>query len=377
MVQVRTPKFKQEIFNTSSPIPYDSAFHETYYTRTGHHNDCFLASWDDYGTYTDTTVEKEYLHNDCLFVPMGGETCNPSEFSGCGNSLYQMDRLRWSYLNSSYHPTVINNWIRNGCMDEIKRKLGYRFVLIQGVFTDSVKPGSSFNLSLTLTNKGNGALFNPRIVELVLVNVSTNQKYYCKLPVDPRFWKPKDTIQLNFTIGIKQDQPTGNYKLFLNLPDPVQNLRDRVDYSIRFANQNIWNSSLGYNDLLHTVIIDQNVLGEPYTGNLFFEPNPQSSQEENLNEIFETPNQKDLSIINFPNPFNNSTKFHIKLNKDSDLTIKIYNLIGKEIDTLVNDYRVKGQYEIDYDASNLSSGVYFVVGKTKNQTSYNKFLVIK
>lgn len=377
MVQVRTPKFKQEIFNTSSPIPYDSAFHETYYTRTGHHNDCFLASWDDYGTYTDTTVEKEYLHNDCLFVPMGGETCNPSEFSGCGNSLYQMDRLRWSYLNSSYHPTVINNWIRNGCMDEIKRKLGYRFVLIQGVFTDSVKPGSSFNLSLTLTNKGNGALFNPRIVELVLVNVSTNQKYYCKLPVDPRFWKPKDTIQLNFTIGIKQDQPTGNYKLFLNLPDPVQNLRDRVDYSIRFANQNIWNSSLGYNDLLHTVIIDQNALGEPYTGNLFFEPNPQSSQEENLNEIFETANQKDLSIINFPNPFNNSTKFHIKLNKDSDLTIKIYNLIGKEIDTLVNDYRVKGQYEIDYDASNLSSGVYFVVGKTKNQTSYNKFLVIK
>jgi hypothetical protein len=52
-------------------------------------------------------------------------------------------------------------------------------------------------------------------------------------------------------------------------------------------------------------------------------------------------------------------------------------LIGKEIDTLVNDYRVKGQYEIDYDASNLSSGVYFVVGKTKNQTSYNKFIVIK
>lgn len=377
MVQVRTPKFKQEIFNTNLPIPYDSAFHETYYTRTGHHNDCFLASWDDYGTYTDTTLEKDYLHNDCLFVPMGGETCNPSEFSGCGNALYQMDRLRWSYLNSSYHPTVINNWIRNGCMDEIKRKLGYRFVLLQGTYTDTVKLGGSFNINLSLINKGNGSLFNPRIVELVLVNVSTNQKYYCKLPVDPRFWKPKDTIQLNFSIGIRQDHATGNYKLYLNLPDPVQNLRDRVDYSIRFANQNVWNSTFGYNDLQHIVRIDQNATGDPYTGNLFFEPNPQSSQEENLNHYQESRGQKDLMITNYPNPFNNSTKFFINLNKDTELTIKVYDLIGREIDTLVNDYRLKGEYEIEYDAKNLSSGIYIVVAKTSELSAYNKFLLVK
>ncbi|MFN3695277.1 MAG: DUF4832 domain-containing protein, partial [Ignavibacterium sp.] len=269
MVQVRTPKFKQEIFENVNPIPPDSAFMETYYTRTGHHNDCFLASWDDYGTYTDTTAEKQYLSDDCLFVPMGGETCNPSPFSGCDNAVYQMRRLRWTYLNAGYHPTVLNNWTVNGCMNDIKRSLGYRFELLEGNYTNSLKPGDTFDFNLKLVNQGNASLFNPRDVELILIEKNSGQKYVCKLPVDPRHWKPNDTTELNFQIGILNNQLLGNYDLFLNLPDADSSLHFNPSYSVRVANLNLWDAQNGYNKLNLELVIDSTSTGTPYSGNLF------------------------------------------------------------------------------------------------------------
>jgi hypothetical protein len=66
---------------------------------------------------------------------MGGETCNPSSYSGCVNALMVMERFHWSYLNIGYHRTVLNDWEDRGCMDEVKKRLGYRFVLDQATFS--------------------------------------------------------------------------------------------------------------------------------------------------------------------------------------------------------------------------------------------------
>ena len=83
-VVVRTPDYKRKIFTDNNPILLDSAFNQSYKSRTGAHNDCFLASATDYGTYLDNSIEgdKNYLSQDNMFVPQGGETCNPSQFSG-------------------------------------------------------------------------------------------------------------------------------------------------------------------------------------------------------------------------------------------------------------------------------------------------------
>lgn len=375
MVQVRTPKFKQEIFENVNPIPPDSAFMETYYTRTGHHNDCFLASWDDYGTYTDTTAEKQYLSEDCLFVPMGGETCNPSSFSVCDNAVYQMRRLRWTYLNAGYHPTVLNNWTVNGCMNDIKRSLGYRFELIEGIYTNSLKPGDTFDFNLTLVNQGNAALFNPRDVELILIEKNSQQKYVCKLPVDPRHWKPNDTTELNFQIGILNNQPLGNYDLYLNLADPDSDLHFNPFYSVRVANLNLWDAQNGYNKLNLELVVDSISNGTPYSGNLFFTPLIISSVDDKINELIE--GQNELNIKCFPNPFNNITKIQFKIEKSSNITVRLYNLLGEQVDTLINDYRLKGSYEIDLNATLLTSGIYYCVLSSENSSVATKIILLK
>jgi len=377
MVQVRTPRYKQDIFYNYNPIPFDSAFTETYYTRTGHHNDCFLASWDDWGTYTDTTREKRYLNQDCLYVPMGGETCNPSSFSVCGNAVYQMRRLRWTYINSGYHPSVLNSWITGNCMNEIKRNLGYRFQLLQGTYSDSLKPGDAFNFSLSLTNVGYANLYNPRDVEVILVNPDSNKKYFCKLPVDARLWQPLDTVQLDFTIGIPQEMPVGNYKIYLNLPDPDSRLHFRPEYSIRFANTNVWESSTGYNKLNATLNINHNANGVPYNGDLFFQPLSTTSVEEKNDEINKNYLPLQLDIKAYPNPFNNSTRIVFKVNEDSYVKLKLYNIVGQLVQELINDYRLKGQYEVTLSSNNLSSGVYYCVLSNDKSNIVSKLIVMK
>ena len=62
---------------------------------------------------------------------------------------------------------------------------------------------------------------------------------------------------------------------------------------------------------------------------------------------------------NYPNPFNPSTKISWQSPISSHQTLKVYDALGKEIATLVNEEKPAGTYEIDFDAKNLSSGIYF------------------
>jgi len=64
-------------------------------------------------------------------------------------------------------------------------------------------------------------------------------------------------------------------------------------------------------------------------------------------------------LQNYPNPFNPATKIEYAIPKDNFVNIKIYNLLGKEIMSLVDDLKKAGRYEISFDGSNLPSGVYY------------------
>ena len=61
---------------------------------------------------------------------------------------------------------------------------------------------------------------------------------------------------------------------------------------------------------------------------------------------------------NYPNPFNPNTKIRYVIPTSSAVTIKIYDLLGQEIETLVNEYKFPGEYTVEWDASHLSSGIY-------------------
>lgn len=273
-VVVRTPNYKRLIFEDNNPITLEEAFNGSKKSRTGAHNDCFLASLTDYGTYVDNDVEgdKDYLNQDNKFVPQGGETCNPSAFSGCDIAPVDLARMHWSILNRDYHPTVLNNWKSEGCYDDVERNLGYRFVLLDGQVSQDVKPGGEFQLELSIVNRGYASPFNPRNLEFILRNNDTGAKYRIITDADPRYWFSGDTVQIKISAGITGNMPEGNYEVLMHLADPQLRLHDRPEFSIRLANHAVWEDSTGYNSLNHFVDINKNVIGNNYTGNLFFLP---------------------------------------------------------------------------------------------------------
>src|SRR5690606_24928583 len=62
---------------------------------------------------------------------------------------------------------------------------------------------------------------------------------------------------------------------------------------------------------------------------------------------------------NYPNPFNPSTVISYELPVSGDVTLKVYDVLGNEIATLVNEEKPAGIYEVEFDGSMLSSGIYF------------------
>jgi hypothetical protein len=64
---------------------------------------------------------------------------------------------------------------------------------------------------------------------------------------------------------------------------------------------------------------------------------------------------------NYPNPFNPSTKISFTLTKDGPVSLRVYDILGREVFTLVNEYRKPGQYTETFNGNQMSSGVYVCV----------------
>ncbi len=82
-------------------------------------------------------------------------------------------------------------------------------------------------------------------------------------------------------------------------------------------------------------------------------------------------------LQNYPNPFNPATTIKFTIPKHSFVTLKIFDLLGREISTIVNEEKTNGVYEVEFDASNLASGVYIYQIKAGDYSSNKKFVLMK
>ena len=98
-----------------------------------------------------------------------------------------------------------------------------------------------------------------------------------------------------------------------------------------------------------------------------------------------TPNQFSLEQ-NFPNPFNPSTKIKFEIpgqarNNNALVTLKVYDILGNEVATLVNEEKPAGEYEIEFNPvsgiRNLASGIYFYQLKAGNLIQTKKMILLK
>jgi outer membrane protein assembly factor BamB len=93
-----------------------------------------------------------------------------------------------------------------------------------------------------------------------------------------------------------------------------------------------------------------------------------------LSEI--TPDEFQL-FQNYPNPFNPTTRIQYAVNSRQKVTLKVYDILGTEISTLVNEEKPAGNYEIEFDASRLASGVYIYKLQAGNFISVKKMMLLK
>lgn len=281
MVALRYPKHKVQIYANSNPLTSTEGYNGTNRARTGHVNECFLASKEDWGTYSSTNStaienEKNYLNQDSVYVVQGGETCNSNsdaqQYIGCTNAKAEMARMRWRELNSVFEAKVIQGWKDQGCYPEIQRRLGYRFRLNKSVIAETVKPGGTFNLQMEMVNDGWGNPFNYRRVEVILRNTQLNKEYYLQATTqaNPRYWLAGTTQTINIQGGLPTNISPGSYEVLLNLPDATNKLYRNPKYSIRLANTNVWESSTGYNKLFQTLNVSTSAAGTTYSGSNLF-----------------------------------------------------------------------------------------------------------
>jgi hypothetical protein len=325
-IQVRYVGIKTIMYGNTA-LNESTAYQNTSLARVGFFNDAFLNNYGDMGTYSSGecdnpvgTADYNYLANETQYVPMTGETngLNPCEggFRTTGaNAIYEMGLTHWTTLNRDYHPDFWNA-ITASHYDEIVKKLGYRFVLQSSTVAYNT---NGFNLNINLTNVGFARPFKQREVYVVLKNTQTNAITTQLIATDCRTWS--STVSINQNIAVA----SGNYQLYLWLPDSEPLLSTHSDYSIQMANLGTWDATTGYNNLLQTVTVAD--LGEA---------------------PFEATN---LFSIN-PNPTSDFITIHLE-NVESAV-LQFYNSMGQ----LVKETKVT--HSSNLSVAELANGVYFI-----------------
>lgn len=235
-IQVRYPAIKQRLAPNSP--------------RIGLHDDCFLASADDYGTFTSDS-DRTWLAEQTQTVPMSGETCAVNvPRSSWASAQADLRTYHWSFLNADYNTDVLNSWGQDG-LGEARLRLGYRLRLVTTTTPTYTAADGTISLSIALTNDGYAAPFRPRTVQLVLQGPAGT--YRRSLPVDVRQIASGATL----TVPVRVAAPArpGSYRLYLALPEAAPGLVRRPAYALQLANVGTWDPAHGWNALQQTVSV--------------------------------------------------------------------------------------------------------------------------
>ncbi|HEX7356601.1 MAG TPA: T9SS type A sorting domain-containing protein, partial [Ignavibacteriaceae bacterium] len=127
------------------------------------------------------------------------------------------------------------------------------------------------------------------------------------------------------------------------------------------------------------LIVDPNFMDAKFSLSKIFSDGAPLSKSK-FNEVnwrgLNTVDRYDLSQ-NYPNPFNPSTTIKFQIPKDSFVSLKVYDILGNEISTLINEQKAQGRYEVNFNASSLASGVYVYKIQAGGFISSKKMMLLK
>lgn len=127
------------------------------------------------------------------------------------------------------------------------------------------------------------------------------------------------------------------------------------------------------------LIVDPNFMDAKFSLSKIFSDGAPLSKSK-FNEVnwrgLNTVDRYDLSQ-NYPNPFNPSTTIKFQIPKDGFVSLKVYDILGNEITTLVNEEKPKGRYEVNFNSASLASGVYIYKIQAGTFVNSKKMILLK
>jgi Domain of unknown function (DUF4832)/Domain of unknown function (DUF4874) len=279
MIAMRYPNQKFDYFGSQehrpiAPLTAAQAWNKSKRSRIGHQEDCFVCSPTHGGSYInprgDPTEIPRFLQQENLFVVQGGEPGDPesifpseppnvnSPLASCETILKEMATIRWSTMglfNLGAKYSVIQRWKREGCHDEIERRLGHRYRLVTSELPTQATRGKKLALGLSIINDGWANAYNPRKLELILRAQSDGKVQRLEVFADARqhLPNPNETRKLELALNLPASLAPGKYDVLLALPDPMPKLYARPEYAIRLANKDLWEAKTGFNKLRHVL----------------------------------------------------------------------------------------------------------------------------
>lgn len=260
-ILVRKPAFYKEYFGNGY---FDTklGFTSDNKARIGIYNDGYLSTITDYGTYdTENRTEElkwmKYLTDYTIF---GGETIyTENGYFSNDAAIENMTKTHTTFLNSGYHPNVISLWQSSSVTNAqnsvfvgktfyqyLESKLGYRFVVTDSKLPSSLAQGGYLHVSFDINNTGFNSLIYNRPVNIIL---EKGRSYYTvTTTIDPRKWESGKTYSNELAFKIPQSIETGDWNVYVQLPDANSSLRNNDRYFIKFANvDNIYDPVLHAN----------------------------------------------------------------------------------------------------------------------------------
>ncbi len=260
-IQLRYPAHVMGWYATATAP--SQAFSGIGQARIGLHNDCFLASATDVGTYSEDAAtrarERDYVAAVSQSAPFGGETCNPADEPGaqvrgsCADILAEGRQFSLTYLNNDYHREAFHDrWQSEGCLPEVERRMGYRLAWQTITHAVQAQRGQDMTLDFSVRNEGWARPYSARPMQIVLRHRTSGDVLRLSgSGVDVRTWLPNATHTGSFVVAVPETAAAGDYDVHLALPDGAATLAADVRYAIRPANADGsatgagWDATLG------------------------------------------------------------------------------------------------------------------------------------
>ncbi len=203
----------------------------------------------------------------------------------------------------------------------------------------------SFDYSLTIKN-------------LYKIKANNSENIVCKL----KFFDRQTGNYLNTIGSMTLPMDSITQTISGNLIIPFNHLNTRYDLGLSVNLE-------GIDDIYMTQTENINLLNTYFTSS------------SSLNKMNPSSNNQTVAEFNleqnYPNPFNPVTKIKFDIPKSSLISLKVYDVLGREIKELVNEFKLIGNYEVNFDASNYTSGVYFYKLQTEGFVQTKKMILLK